>query len=63
MLRLKTMGKRCGEHVKETFEKDNVLDLVWDNHCDARSRIKDTEIPYKKLYQAEKFEHVRLKNM
>ena len=24
---------------KEKFERNNVLDLVWDNHCDARSHI------------------------
>ena len=30
------------------------MDLVWDNHYDTRSHIKSYEIPYKKLYQAEK---------
>ena len=43
----------CTER-KEKIEKDNVFDLVWDNHCDARSHIKSYEIPCQKLYQAEK---------
>ena len=25
---------------KDKFESDNVFNLVWDNHCDARSHIK-----------------------
>ena len=39
---------------KDKFECDNILDLVWDYHCYARSIIESYEIPYKKLKQAEK---------
>ena len=42
------------EERKEKCKGDNVLDLVWDNHCDANSHIKRYEITCHKLYQAEK---------
>ena len=43
------------------MEGDNFLDLVWDNHYDARSRIKkyENESPCRKLYQAEKVRRSR----
>ena len=41
---------------KKKIENYNVLDLVWDNYCDARSHIKD--IPCQKLHQAEKVRHI-----